>query len=93
MNPESRVCSVCGNPTNLVCSDCVIDLHTEVFVCSTRSCRDQHEMKCPHVLLTRIVALVTAMESPIGWRLGKPISQEQIDWLFKMRSVREEMRI
>ena len=39
-------CHVCGDPTQMACSDCRIDLQTTVFVCSKKSCRDEHETKC-----------------------------------------------
>ena len=41
---KRTVCSVCGQPTNLACSDCRIDFQTTIYVCP--SCIDRHEEKC-----------------------------------------------
>lgn len=43
-------CSICNDATLYACSDCRIDLATTVYVCSKSSCRDLHELKCPHRL-------------------------------------------
>src|SRR5690349_5759542 len=42
-----RICSVCGDATDLACSDCRIDFQTSVYVCRKPECRDQHETRCP----------------------------------------------
>lgn len=47
------LCSVCGEPTNLCCADCRIDLKTNVYVCEKKTCRDLHNLKCPYEILLR----------------------------------------
>lgn len=41
-----RVCSVCGEGTELCCSDCRMNFATAVHVCKKSSCREAHELKC-----------------------------------------------
>lgn len=41
-----RICSVCGDSTDTVCSDCRINYRTTVYVCGKRECRAHHESKC-----------------------------------------------
>lgn len=41
-----KTCHVCGDATNLCCSDCAINFGASVYVCSKSSCRDEHEIKC-----------------------------------------------
>lgn len=36
-------CSVCGEQTDLACSDCKIDNGEIVYVCQKTACRDKHE--------------------------------------------------
>lgn len=38
-------CSVCGQPTDLACSDCAIETGRTVHVCKRSECRDQHEKR------------------------------------------------
>lgn len=44
--PGWLVCSVCGDPTDMGCSDCRINYRTTVYVCGKRECRAHHESKC-----------------------------------------------
>jgi hypothetical protein len=44
---HGRKCHVCGEPTEIACADCRIDLGTSVFVCGKQECREKHEQKCP----------------------------------------------
>ncbi len=44
---SSTPCHVCGEQTDLCCSDCAIDLAAKVYVCSKRDCRVYHDTKCP----------------------------------------------
>lgn len=41
-----KVCHVCGDKTDLACSNCAINFLATVHVCSKSSCRDEHERKC-----------------------------------------------
>lgn len=41
---NNRKCSVCGDDTTLVCSDCAIDYSETVYVCLKSDCRDKHEL-------------------------------------------------
>lgn len=50
----ARKCSVCADPTPMACSDCAIDLHTTVYVCSKSECRKAHDTVCPFVLRARL---------------------------------------
>lgn len=43
-------CTVCGQETELACSDCQIVLNTTVYVCKELRCRNAHDRKCPHKL-------------------------------------------
>jgi|SRR5215831_1358719 len=47
---DARKCSVCGDATDLACSDCRIDFQTTIHVCKKPSCRDEHEWKCSSVV-------------------------------------------
>ena len=38
-----KACSICGQETPQCCSDCRIDLNSNVYVCSRASCMDEHE--------------------------------------------------
>jgi len=40
-------CSVCGEVTDMACSDCRIDFQKTVYVCRKTACRDTHEQRCP----------------------------------------------
>lgn len=44
---SKKKCHICGRETLLACSDCQIDLGATVYVCSSSTCRDSHEIKCP----------------------------------------------
>jgi hypothetical protein len=39
----SGKCHVCGDATDLCCSDCQISLALTVYVCRKPECRDRHE--------------------------------------------------
>ena len=54
-----HICTVCkgDNEEWLACSDCRIDLQTTVYVCSSTTCRDEHEQVCPAKLIERIQEL------------------------------------
>jgi hypothetical protein len=41
-----QVCHVCGESTQIACSDCQINFSATVYVCSKASCRDAHDIKC-----------------------------------------------
>ncbi len=56
-----RICSVCGNATDLACSDCRIDLRTTVYVCKSSECRSRHEEKCGQ----RIAAILANLSAQI----------------------------
>lgn len=43
---ERRICSVCGDATDLCCSDCRINFQTTIYVCRKPACRDEHGIKC-----------------------------------------------
>ena len=59
---QLHICGVCGERTHLACSDCQIDLHTTVYVCSKTGCRDKHERKCPAKLLEILRAVELQVE-------------------------------
>ena len=43
-------CHVCGNDTQMACSDCRIDFGVSIHVCMKPECITAHELKCPHEL-------------------------------------------
>lgn len=58
---DTTKCSVCDSPTEIACADCRIDLRTTVYVCPARSCRNQHEKRCPACLVLTLSAIEQAI--------------------------------
>ncbi len=53
----SGKCHVCGQATDLACSDCRIDFGVTIHVCSKPACRAYHEEKCSARLRERLKRL------------------------------------
>lgn len=45
---NKRRCHICGNVTDMACSDCRIDLGAIIYVCKTAACLMAHEQKCAY---------------------------------------------
>jgi hypothetical protein len=42
---NGKPCHICDQHTELKCSDCMINLKAEVFVCENPKCLDEHEKR------------------------------------------------
>lgn len=78
---ERSRCHVCKEQTQTACADCQIDFGVTANVCTKKTCRDSHELKCPGVARerealfeTQISDLKSELESV---KISKTVSQGQ----------------
>lgn len=83
-----KVCHVCGDSTELCCSDCKIDFGASVYVCHKPECRDKHEEKCSARVrdrLAKLTAPVTDDEVSKVYNLNPEVVRAVLEVFLKGR--------
>jgi hypothetical protein len=74
-----RLCHVCGNTTQMACSDCRIDLGVTIYVCAKTACRDTHETKCAHSLKQQLTECLRERDRQYEFNAGQIVKQAKLE--------------